>query len=94
MPDEQPKKIAKIVVNRDLCIGAGTCVASAREVFELDDENKAVILLKGGVKNSGPAQKSELQNEGVSDETLLAGAQSCPTAAIFLYDENDEQIFP
>ena len=35
------KKIAKIYVDRDLCIGAASCVAIAPGVFALDDENKS-----------------------------------------------------
>lgn len=72
------KKIAKIVVDRDLCIGAASCVAVAPGVFELDDENKAVVT----------------NPKGADDETILLAAKSCPTHAILLYDENGEQIFP
>ena len=88
------KKIAKIVVNRDLCIGAASCITIAGEVFELDGENKAVMLLKSGQRNSGPALKNDLFNESVSDETILSAAQSCPTKAILLYDDEGNQIYP
>lgn len=88
------KKIAKIVVDRNLCIGAASCVVAAPEVFELNGENKAVIKLKGGAKHSGPAGRAELEGETVSDETILAAAQSCPTRAIALYDEEGKQIYP
>ncbi len=88
------KKIKKIVVDRDLCIGAASCVITAGSVFELDNENKAVILQKAGAKNSGPAEKSVLQDEAVLDETLLLAAQSCPTKAISLFDEEGKQIYP
>ena len=86
--------IKKVVVDRNLCIGAASCVVAASGVFELDGENKAIIKQKGGVKNSGPAEKSGLEDEAISDETLLASAQSCPTKAIFLYDEQGKQIYP
>ncbi|MDO8560507.1 MAG: ferredoxin [bacterium] len=91
MADE--KKIAKIVVDRNLCIGASTCVITATTVFELDAENKAVIKLQG-VKNSGPAERGSLEDQQVGDATILAAAQSCPTRAIFLYDEAGKQIYP
>ncbi len=87
-------KIKKIVVDRNLCIGAASCVVAAGTVFELDSENKAVILLKDGTKNSGPAEKDALQDSAISDETLMAAAQSCPTKAIFLYDEEGKQVYP
>jgi len=86
--------IKKIVVDRNLCIGAASCVVAAGGVFELNGENKAVIKLKGGAKNSGSAEKESLEDTTITDETLLAAAQSCPTSAIFLYDENGKQVYP
>ena len=87
-------KIKKIVVNRDLCIGAASCVVNAPGVYELDGENKAVIIQKGGTKNSGPAERADLEDGAIDDETLMAAAQSCPTKAIFLYDEDGKQVYP
>jgi len=72
------KKIAKIVVDRDLCIGAAPCVTVAPGVFQLDDENKAVIA----------------DAHGADDDTILLAAQSCPVRAISLFDEDDNQIYP
>lgn len=87
-------KITKIAVDRNLCIGAASCVLSADTVFELDAENKAIIKLKGGVKSQDPAEKTALEDDAVADDTLLTAAQSCPTRAIFLYDEEDKQVYP
>lgn len=68
-----------VKVIRDKCIGAASCVAVAPLTFKLDDENKAIVL----------AQKMD------SDENLLLAAQSCPTAAIVVIDdETGEQIWP
>jgi ferredoxin len=72
------KKIARIEVDRDLCIGAESCAVIAPEVFEMDAENKAVV------KN--PA--------GSDDQTILMAAQSCPVAAVLLYDEEGNQLYP
>jgi len=72
------KKIAKIVVDRELCIGAAPCVTVAPGVFQLDDENKAVVA----------------DAKGADDDTILLAAESCPVQAIFLYDEDGEQIYP
>lgn len=91
---EGDKKVAKITIDRGLCIGAGSCISAVAGVYELDEENKAVLLLKGGEKNSGPAEKSSLNNDSVSDADLLASAQSCPTMAISLHDEEGNQIYP
>lgn len=71
-------KIGKIVVDRNLCIGAASCIAVAPGVFELDVENKAVVH----------------NEKGADDETILLSAQSCPTRAIILFDEEGKQIYP
>jgi ferredoxin len=91
---EEPKKVAKLVVNRDLCIGAASCVVNAGGVFELDGENKAVMLKKGGAKTSDPTGRADLADESVSDQTLLEAAKSCPTRAILVYDEDGKQLYP
>lgn len=88
------EKITKIIVDRNLCIGAASCVVTAGSVFELDNENKAIILQKDGVKNSGPAEKNNLSDEGIPDETIILAAQSCPTKAISVYGEGGKQIYP
>jgi len=87
------KKIKKIIVDRNLCIGAASCVVVAPEVFELDEENKAVILLKNGKKEQAETTKEQLQTN-LDDETILLAAQSCPTQAIILEDENGNVIYP
>jgi ferredoxin len=87
-------KIKKMVVDRNLCIGAASCVTTAPSVYELDSENKAVFLLKDGSKNSGPAERTGLADQAIDDDTLLLAAQSCPTKAIFLYDEEGKQVYP
>ncbi|KKU51135.1 MAG: hypothetical protein A3F26_00570 [Candidatus Ryanbacteria bacterium RIFCSPHIGHO2_12_FULL_47_12b] len=76
--DKQIAKIARIFVDRDLCIGAASCVAIAPGVFALDNENKAIVI----------------NDKGADDETILLAAQSCPTRAIILFDEKGNQIYP
>lgn len=72
------KKIAKIEVDRDVCIGAAPCVTVAPGVFQLDEENKAYVV----------------DADGADAETILLAAQSCPVQAIRLFDEEGNQIFP
>ena len=76
--DPKKIKIGKIYIDRDLCIGAASCAAIAPDVFELDGENKAVVR----------------NPKGADDETILLAAQSCPTKAIIIYDEEGNQIYP
>jgi len=71
------RKIHKIVVDKDLCIGAGPCVAVAPEAFDLDDEAKAIVL-------------DTWKNH--SDDDLLISAQSCPVLAIKLLDKEGNEI--
>jgi len=69
----------KVTVDRDLCIGAANCVAIAPSVFQLDADNKAVVV----------------NDQDVSDDTLWEAAQSCPTDAITLEDEDTgETLYP
>ena len=78
MADKKPLTISKVVVDRDLCIGAATCVVLAMKTFRMDDENKAVVI----------------DPHGDDPDTVLMGAESCPTKAIFVYDEDGNQIYP
>lgn len=78
MAEKKPLKISKIVIDRDLCIGAATCVTIAPGTFQMDEENKAILV----------------NLEGNDAETILLGAESCPTKAIFLYDEEGKLIYP
>lgn len=69
----------KVKVDRDLCIGAATCVAVAVRAFELDLDAKAIIL------DSADEEMTE---------TIIEAAKSCPTMAIILEDERGQRIFP
>jgi len=70
--------IGRIEVDRELCIGAESCVVVAPDVYEMDDENIAVV------KNP----------KGADFDTILQSAQACPVAAVILYDEDGNQIYP
>lgn len=66
-------------IDRNLCIGAATCVAIAPKAWMLDDEAKAVILDTAAEE---------------TDDTLIEAAKGCPVAAIFITDDTGKQIFP
>jgi ferredoxin len=68
----------KITIDRDLCIGAASCVALAMKTFELDGENKAVVL----------------EGEGDPPDLIKLAAESCPTKAIILTDDTGKQEYP
>lgn len=83
-----------IKIERDLCIGAASCIAVYPEIFELDEDNIAVIKRKDGSLVSDQTAIDLLDVSEVDDDKLLMAAQSCPTAAIFLYDETGLQVYP
>jgi ferredoxin len=68
----------KVQIDRDLCVGIGNCVAVAPSVFELDAENKAVVL----------------DYSSVSDDKLMSAAESCPVNAVIVLDDQDNQLYP
>jgi len=76
-----PVRIGKLIVevDRNLCIGAATCVALASKTFALDKEAKSVVL-----------ETADQENE----EMVIEAARSCPVAAIVVKRENGEPIFP
>lgn len=76
-----PKKIGKltVTVDRNLCIGAASCIAVAPKTYALDNEAKAVILDTA---------------EEDSPEAIIDSAKACPVAAIIIHDESGKQIYP
>ena len=73
------KKKYRIKIDRDLCIGAASCVVLAMKTFKLDSENKAIVL----------------DENGDIPESIKLAAESCPTKAIILEDsETGDQEYP
>jgi len=72
------RRIGRIEIDRDLCIGAESCVIVAPDVFEMDDTQIAILK----------------DPKGADDDTILQSAQACPVAAIILYDEEGNQMYP
>lgn len=58
----------KININKDLCLGCGTCVAIAPEIFEMTEENKS------RVKEGVDLEKNK--------DAILQAKNSCPCGAI------------
>ncbi|MFH1145612.1 MAG: ferredoxin [bacterium] len=71
-------QIAKIEIKRDLCIGVASCVALAPNTFQLDEEDKAILL----------------DQSGNNEQRIMDAARSCPVKAIILYDEEGKIIYP
>ena len=64
----------QITVDRALCIGSGDCVETAPDVFELDAEDKAVVI----------------DPNGAPLDVVLEAAGNCPVTAIFVADETGD----
>ncbi len=83
----------RIIVDPDLCIGAASCVTIAPETFVLNTENKAEVLDHGQAPES-PTYSREVELTSEELENVIMGAQSCPTLAITITDEEGKQWYP
>jgi len=72
-------KTITVTVDRNLCIGAATCIAVAPKMFSLDGEAKAIMLDTSGEE---------------SLQVVLDAAKSCPVAAISVKDEQGTMLYP
>jgi ferredoxin len=77
----------RLLIDLELCIGAGLCVAASPERFALVETEW------------GP--RAELQtpvaSEGLdadSEASLLAAARACPTLAIRISDDEGHRVYP
>lgn len=64
--------MSRIEVDRDRCVGSGTCEALAPEVFEVDDDGVLAVLL--------PTPPDDLL------PVVREAVQACPTRALALID--------
>jgi ferredoxin len=63
-----------VEVDRALCIGSGDCVDTAPDVFQLDDEDKAVVV----------------DPDGAPTDVVVEAAGNCPVTAIFVVGEDGD----
>jgi ferredoxin len=69
-----PANKIEITVDRALCIGSGDCVDTAPDVFQLDDEDKAVVV----------------DPDGATVDDVIQAAGNCPVSAIFIAGEDGD----
>ncbi len=74
MPELSPRNRIEITVDRALCIGSGDCVDTAPNVFQLDEEDKAVVV----------------DPDGASVDEVIEAAGNCPVSAIFVVGEEGD----
>ncbi len=69
----------KIVVDEDECIGDGLCAQEAPGTFEMNDDDKAIVL----------------NPPGDDPDTIVEAAKACPVDAIIIInEETGEQLCP
>lgn len=71
-------EIRRVVVDRQGCIGAGSCVVVTEKLFQMDDENLAYVV----------------DPNSYDDEMVKLSAESCPVLAIHLYKKDGTKVFP
>jgi len=74
MPELSPANRIGVTVDRSLCIGSGDCVDTAPDVFQLDEEDKAVVV----------------DPDGASVDDIVTAAGNCPVSAIFVVGEEGD----
>lgn len=67
----------KVVLVQSKCIAAASCVAISPAVYKLNEQNLVELIEEGS---------DEAEN-------ILLAAQSCPTGAIEIY-EDDKRVWP
>jgi ferredoxin len=67
-----------IEIDRELCYGFGDCVATAPDVFELDADEKAIVV----------------DPNGAPRDELVEAAANCPVMAITIREvSTGEEVF-
>jgi ferredoxin len=74
MPELSPQNQIEVTVDRSLCIGSGDCVDTAPNVFQLDEEDKAVVV----------------DPDGAAVDEIVQAAANCPVSAIFVVGEEGD----
>ena len=74
MSELSQKNRLGVTVDRSLCIGSGDCVDTAPDVFQLDEEDKAVVV----------------DPDGAAVDDIVTAAGNCPVSAIFVVGEEGD----
>lgn len=79
-----------VKVDHAACSGIGSCAEVSAKFFQLDGENRAVVI-------SNETGEAEVEQElTVSDDEakeILLAAESCPMVAISVFDDSGAQLY-
>ncbi len=104
MPENIPHSVA---VDREMCQTAAICLAY--NIYELDDESKAILLTKNGSNSDDPSNilatrdgfvnitdllNGESKTLEEMQEMVLESAKLCPFNAIIVRDAEGNQLWP
>jgi len=79
----------RVVIERDACIGAATCVVAAPDRWEIQSDAKA--SLKGSdVKKEGDKEEIWIEEDELAK--MKESAEVCPVNVIHIYDEKGNKI--
>jgi ferredoxin len=70
------EEMKKINVNKNSCIGCGACVAIDPEHFDFDDNGRSNVI----------------NNDNLDSTNLTNAIESCPTSAISIGEDDDNEI--
>lgn len=103
----EQQQVASVAVDREMCQTAATCLAY--NIYELDDEEKAVLLTQNGSNSDDPKNvlattdgyvrlEDLLNQEGKTlsemKRLVLESAKACPFNAIIVKDDQGKKIWP
>ncbi|MFZ5392389.1 MAG: ferredoxin [Patescibacteria group bacterium] len=69
----------KLIINKEICVGCGSCAQAFPDVFKLGEDGKSEVV--------GEVSKK-------TEEELVEMASYCPVEAIEVFDEAGNKIFP
>lgn len=79
-------------ISKGLCIGAQSCVIQDPEHFVMDDYEGKAFLRKD--ENAEFVRELELDVTEEQRAKYIKIAELCPTQAISVFDEKNNQLFP
>ena len=82
----------KLRIVKGLCVGAQSCVIEDPEHFVMNDYEGKAELRKDF--NSETVRELELEVTEEQKAKYIKIAELCPTTAIIVLDEKDNQLFP
>lgn len=68
----------RIKIDREACVGQGDCAVYAKGVFQVADDNIAIVL----------------DPTAASAEDIIEAARMCPSQCISLWDDEGNKVYP